>query len=134
MSERFAGAIGLASMTVKHADTAIALGSGDVAVLGTPRLVGLAEAATIAAIADRLDQQETTVGVLVHIEHLGASPVGSLVQASAEVNRVDGSKISFEIKVHDGDRLVARGEITRALVDRLQFTARVAALGANSRP
>ena len=133
MSERFAGAIGLASITVKHADTAIALGSGDVAVLGTPRLVGLAEAATIAAIADRLDQQETTVGVAVQIEHLGASSVGSLVQASAEVNRVEGLKISFEIQVHDGDRLVARGEITRALVDRLQFTARVAALGANSR-
>ena len=52
MSDRFAGAIGLASMTVKHADTAIALGSGDVAVLGTPRLVGLAEEATIAAFAD----------------------------------------------------------------------------------
>ncbi len=133
MSDRFLGAIGLSSMTVKHADTAIALGSGDVAVLGTPRMVGLAEAATLAAMADRLDQQETTVGVDVHIEHLGASPVGSLVQASAVVSNVDGSRITFDIEAHDGDRLVARGVVIRMLVDRLQFTARVAALGANAR-
>ena len=53
MNKRFDGAVGLSTLTVRHADTAIALGSGDVTVLGTPRLIALAEAATVAALQDR---------------------------------------------------------------------------------
>jgi len=131
VNKRFDGAVGLSTLTVRHADTAIALGSGDVTVLGTPRLIALAEAATVAALQDRLDQQETSVGIAVSIEHLGASPLGSEVVASACVIDVSESKITFSVEVRDGDRIVGKGQIVRAVVDRVQFMARIAALTAS---
>ena len=66
-------------------DTAVALGSGDVPVLGTPRLLALAEAATVAAVARHLAPGETTVGTAVTLEHRRASPVGSGLVIEAEL-------------------------------------------------
>lgn len=66
-AERFAGALGISRMTVRHGDTAIALGSGDVPVLGTPQVLALAENATTTALAEHLEQSETTVGIRVEL-------------------------------------------------------------------
>jgi fluoroacetyl-CoA thioesterase len=107
--------------TVGPGDTAAALGSGDVAVLGTPRVVALAEAATIAAVAAAVGHHETTVGSRVELEHLAPSPVGAVVRAEAVLEDVAGRRLSFEIRVTDGDRLVARGTVVRVLVDRARF-------------
>ena len=113
--ERFIGAIGLSRMTVRHGDTAIALGSGDVPVLGTPAVIALAENATIAALAEFLEQSETTASV------------GDEVVATAKVSSVEGKRIIFDVECHSGTRLVAQGTITRVLVDRVSFIARAAA-------
>lgn len=120
------GAVGFASLTVRAADTAVVLGSGDVPVLGTPRVVALAEAACVAALMDRLSPEQTTVGTRVEMDHLGASEVGANVRASASVVSSSGTKLIFEIEVHDGSRLVAQGSITRAVVDRVSFLAKAA--------
>ena len=66
--------------TVTPADTAEALGSGDVPVLGTPRLLAWMEAATVAAMAGRLPAERTSVGVEVTMAHLRASAVGAEVE------------------------------------------------------
>src|SRR5664280_1643865 len=71
------------SYRVTAADTAAQLGSGDVAVLGTPRVLALMERATVQAVARSLEPGETTVGVSAHLEHLAASPVGAAVDAEA---------------------------------------------------
>ncbi|HKC27022.1 MAG TPA: hotdog domain-containing protein [Jatrophihabitans sp.] len=71
-------------------DTATALGSGDVPVLATPRLLAWAEAATIAALAGRIDDGATSVGTHVVMAHLAASPVGAAVTVTAEVVAVSG--------------------------------------------
>ena len=63
-------------LTVTDADTAQALGSGDVPVLATPRVLALAEAATVAALAARLDTGQTTVGTRVELDHVAATAVG----------------------------------------------------------
>lgn len=107
--------------TVTEADTAIALGSGDVAVLGTPRLIALCEAATVAALAGTIDPASTTVGVDVHMEHLAASPVGAAVRAVAVVEESTGRSIAFAVEAFEGDRLIGRGRIVRAVVDRVRF-------------
>jgi len=127
MFNQLIGAVGFASLTVRAADTAVALGSGDVPVLGTPRIVGLAEAACVAALLDRLDPEQTSVGTRIEIEHLGASEVGADVRAAANLSNTEGSKLTFEIEVHEGARLIARGLITRAVVDRVRFMAKAAA-------
>lgn len=107
-------------------DTASAVGSGDVPMLATPRLLALAEAACIAALGDAgLPAGSTSVGTRVELEHLLAVPVGEAVRVAARLDHVDGRLLRFEVvATDDGDRLVARSVITRVLVDRERFLAR----------
>jgi fluoroacetyl-CoA thioesterase len=110
---------------VGEGDTAVALGSGDVPVLGTPRLVALAEAATVAALRGRLDEGRTSVGTRVELDHLAASPVGATVRVRAELTGSDGRTLRFAVTAHDGaGTLVGRGTVTRAVVDRARFVGR----------
>jgi fluoroacetyl-CoA thioesterase len=108
---------------VGEADTAAALGSGDVPVLGTPRLLALAEAATVAALAGRLPPGDTTVGISVTVRHRRASPVGSAVVVEAELTTVDGSRLTFTFTAHDEvpGQLIGTGTIERAVVPRETF-------------
>lgn len=117
------GCSGTASLTVGEGDTADALGSGDLAVLGTPALVALCEAATVRAVAEHLSAQQTTVGVRIDLEHLVASAPGALVEARATLVAVDGRRLRFEVDAREGDRLIGRGEVHRVVVDRERFLA-----------
>ena len=115
------GATGSANLVVGEADTAIALGSGDVPVLATPRLIALLEEAAVAALADALEDSATSVGTHVAIDHLAASFIGAPVRATAEVIEVDRRSVSFRLAAHEGDRVVAAGNHTRVIVDRSRF-------------
>ncbi|MEN8040146.1 MAG: thioesterase family protein [Actinomycetota bacterium] len=110
-------------LLVEDPDTAIALGSGDVAVLGTPRIVALCEEAAVAALAGHVPEGSTSVGTNVNLAHLAPTPVGGSVVARAIVTSADGRRVDFDIEVHDGDTLAARGTHTRAIVDRSRFGA-----------
>lgn len=119
-----AGLTAQVELTVTDADTAQALGSGDVPVLGTPRALALAEAATVAATAPKLPAGTTTVGTRVELEHSAASPVGAAVAATATLAKVDGRRLLFEVRLTSGGRTVAEGRVERRLVDRQEFVAR----------
>lgn len=108
-------------------DTALAVGSGDLRVLATPRLLALCEAACVAALVQAdLDPASTTVGTRADVEHLLASPVGETVSAAARLDHLDGRLLRFEVVVtDDADRLVARAVLTRVLVDRERFLDRL---------
>ncbi|GGO85641.1 thioesterase family protein [Wenjunlia tyrosinilytica] len=114
-------------ITVTEDDTAVALGSGDVAVLATPRLLAVMEAATVEAVRGALDASRTTVGTRVQVEHLQATAVGRTVAVTAELTSVDGRLMRFAVVAQDHEtrRLVATGEITRVAVDRRRFLARL---------
>jgi fluoroacetyl-CoA thioesterase len=107
--------------TVTGADTAAAVGSGEVPVLATPRVLALAERATVAAVAGALDAGATTVGIRVELDHLAPSPVGADLEVRAVLERVTGRRLEFAVRLHDGDRRVARGRITRVVVDTAAF-------------
>jgi fluoroacetyl-CoA thioesterase len=113
--------------TVTEDDTALAVGSGSLAVLGTPRLLAWSEAATCAEIESALGDGETSVGTRVQLEHLAASPVGAEVEVSAETAYVDGRLHRFTVAArHTADgKVVASGEVTRVVVDAERFTARI---------
>ncbi|BCJ61391.1 thioesterase [Micromonospora endophytica] len=111
-------------MTVTDADTAQAVGSGDVPVLGTPRVLALAEAATVAATARQLPAGSTTVGTRVELRHLAPTPVGRTVTAQARLTSVDRRRLVFTVTVTEGDQEVAAGEVERVLVDRHRFVER----------
>ncbi|MEU4577043.1 thioesterase family protein [Nonomuraea sp. ATR24] len=110
---------------VERSDTAEKIGSGDVPVLATPRLLALAEQATLQAAAPHLKPGETSVGTRVELEHLAASPVGAHVSIGVELTEVDGRRLVFGFQASDKHALVARGVIERVVVDRERFLARV---------
>jgi fluoroacetyl-CoA thioesterase len=111
-------------LTVTEADTAQSLGSGDVPVLGTPRLLALAEAATVAATARQLPGGVTTVGTRAEVEHRAPTPVGRRVTALATLAKVDGRKLLFEVTVRDGEDLVAEVRVERMMLDRQRFISK----------
>jgi fluoroacetyl-CoA thioesterase len=115
------GATGDISFVVDEFTTAVALGSGDIPVLGTPKVVALCEEAAVAAIAESLDAGATSVGTRVSLEHLAPTAVGGSVVASASLVAVDRRRLEFEVSVSEGDRVVAGGTHTRFIVDRDRF-------------
>ncbi len=112
-----------AGIIVEGEDTAIALGSGDVPVLGTPRVIALMEQAAVAALAGSLDESLTSVGTRIAIDHVAPSLVGASVEAVAEVVSVDGRSVAFRVVAREGERLVAEGEHSRVVVNRERFLA-----------
>ena len=112
-------------LTVTDADTAQALGSGDVPVLGTPRAVALAEAATVAATTRSLGPGQTTVGVRVELDHKAATPIGRRVVAEARLTKVEGRNLVFDVVVRDGQTVAAEGRVWRVLLDRQRFLEKV---------
>jgi fluoroacetyl-CoA thioesterase len=113
---------------VGEADTAESLGSGDLPVLGTPRLLALAEAACVAAVAPHLAPGQTTVGSAVSLEHKRPSPLGSSVEVQAELTDIDGRTLFFMFVAYgpgSGDEaVVGAGTAQRVLVDRERFLRR----------
>lgn len=110
-------------------DTAAALGSGDLEVLGTPRVVALLEESSVQAIASALDDAQTSVGVSVNLDHVRASVVGAHITAQAKVARVAEREVTFEVAAYeatesDEPQLIAEGTVVRVIVDAERFLAR----------
>jgi len=109
---------------VSEADTAAAVGSGSLPVLGTPVLLAWCEATTCAAL--ELPDGSTSVGTRVALEHLAASKVGATVEVSATVAYVDGRLFRFEVEAREpSGRLLGSGEVTRVVVDAERFLGRL---------
>lgn len=117
------------TLVVGEEHTALALGSGDVAVLGTPALLALAEGACVDAIAEDLPDGETSVGTYAEIEHLKASPVGTSVTAQATLMGHHGRRLEFSVQVEQDGEVVARVRHRRVLVDRARFVEKAGAAG-----
>lgn len=117
---------------VTEQDTAVALDSGDVPVLATPRLVGWMETATVESAAPYLRADETSVGAAVRIEHRRATLVGGTVEVTASVPPgTAGPWLMFRVRAVDGSgQVVATGEIDRKIVNRLEFLTTVRDLAA----
>ena len=112
---------GDAKLVVSPADTARALGSGSVDVLGTPRVVALLEEATCNAIEGRLDPSTTSVGMRIRMDHLQPTPVGAEVVAEAILEKIEGRRLTFAVSASDAGGLVAAGKVTRVIVDVERF-------------
>ena len=108
-------------MEVTVADTALAMGSGSVEVLATPRIVALLEQATCAALAGHLPEGCTTVGMRVQVDHLQPTPVGGTVDAEALLEKIEGRRLTFMVSASDTKGVVAAGRVTRVLVEVDRF-------------
>lgn len=111
---------------VTEADTAAAQGSGDLAVLATPRLVAGMEQAALLAVAEQLPEGATTVGTAISIEHLRATPLAATWTATATLTKADGRALHFALEATDAQGLIGRGTHTRFVVDRQRFMSKLA--------
>jgi fluoroacetyl-CoA thioesterase len=115
---------------VSHDDTASALGSGSLPVLATPRLLAWCEATTCAVVDPHLEENRTSVGTRVRLEHVAASGVGAEIEVTASLSYVDGRLLRFDVSAREvtagsEERVVGHGEVTRAVVDRERFLSRL---------
>lgn len=121
------GARGVATVNVNAENTALALGSGDVPVFGTPALVALMERAAGQALTGSLAPGETTVGTWLEIAHLAATPVGVAVRAEAELVAVEGRKLTFTVVAFDDRQKIGEGRHQRMRVARDRFLGKLGA-------
>lgn len=137
-----AGERATVQILVTEADTAIAVGSGDVPVLATPRLLALAEAACVAAIAPHLPEGMTSVGTAVSLEHRRACPVGAEVTVEAELTELDGRRLVCRFIARQTGQprpapsaaggeepVIGAGTVERVVVDRVKFLSRLSTPG-----
>ncbi len=117
---------GVIRAVVTDDDTAVALASGGLPVLGTPRLLAWCEAATCQAVEAGLPPGSSSVGTSVRLEHLAASGVGEQVTVVALVASVEGRHLRFEVEATDAvGTVVGRGTVERVVVDDERFLARL---------
>jgi len=106
---------------VRESDTSSAMGTSDVPVLSTPRIILLAEQATGEALAGRLEPGMSAVEHRVEISHVAPTPVGAAVRAEAVLESIDGRRLVFRVTISDQRGLVAAGRFTRVIVSRERF-------------
>lgn len=114
-----------ASMVVGNNDTALAAGSGSLLVLATPRMIALMEEAAMKCVADSLSASDTTVGTLMNVSHVKASPMGADIRAVAELTAVDGRKLSFSVKAYQDETLIGEGTHERFVVNIERFMSKL---------
>lgn len=119
------GLTGTSEMVVKQEDLVSQLGDVGVAVLSTPRLIQLLEAAAVAAIRDFIPLDQVTLGTEVRMKHLSATPLGMKVTANALLKNVEKKRLFFLVDAYDEKEKVAEGEHERVLVSRERFLQKV---------
>jgi fluoroacetyl-CoA thioesterase len=95
------------------------------AVFATPVMIMVMENAALNAIKDYLDPGESAVGTEVNVRHLAATPAGRVVTGEAEVTKVDGRRIEFQVRATEGDKEIGAGSHARAVIDMAKFARRL---------
>ncbi len=123
--ELYIGMTGEATTTVVHENTAAAVGAGGVEVFGTPMMIALMENASWNAVVDALDAGYVTVGTLVNVSHLGATPLGQQVRARAELIEINSRRLLFKVEAYDERQKIGEGQHERAVVHLERFLQRL---------
>ena len=121
------GLKGSATLVVGEEHTAPRIGSGRVHVLATPVMINLFEAAALDAIERLLPPGHQSLGTVLNVRHIAATPVGMRVTASAEVVGVEGRAVRFRVEAHDERELIGDGTHERVVVNVERFDQRVQA-------
>ena len=98
----------------------------DMRVYSTPSMVDDVEYACFRLLEEHLDEGESSVGIQVSMDHVGATPMGQDVRVFVEIEKIDGLKVSFRSEVRDAIETVGRGAHTRFVIDTARHAARLA--------
>jgi predicted thioesterase len=119
------GLIGTAEIVVGPEHTAPFVGSGRIAVLATPVMINVIEAAALAAIEHLLPAGHQSLGIHLDVSHTAATPIGLRVTATAEVIGVEGSTVKFRVEARDEIEAIGGGSHERVVVSVARFDERV---------
>ena len=110
------------TLKVEEEHLACSMGSGSLMVLATPEVVALMENAA-SQLADKIinDDELTTVGTSISINHISPTPLGAEITATATLNKVDGRMYSFDVVAKDEKGEIANGSHTRVVVNAIKF-------------
>ena len=120
-----AGLKGEATLVVGDEHTAPRVGSGQIHVLATPVMINLFEAAALAAVESMLPEGYQSLGTVLNVRHIAATPVGMRVTAVAEVTAVEGRTVHFRLEARDERDLIGDGVHQRVVVNVAKFDQRV---------
>jgi len=124
MSNLVPGKIAVVTVTVDNSNTAKAVGSGSLDVFATPMMIALMERAACEVLSGVLDEEQTSVGTSISVNHIAASPHGAQITATATLVSVSGRKVEFELSANDEHKPIGNGKHTRMIVDEKRFMER----------
>ena len=119
-----AGIKGLAEVKASEINCARVMGSGALDVFATPAMVALLEEAAWKSVQPHLEEGQGTVGTLMNVQHLAATPLGMTVRAETELVSVEGRKLVFTVKAFDEAGLIGEGTHERFIVVNDKFMSR----------
>ncbi len=120
------GLTGHAELVVGEEHTAPRVGSGHVHVLATPVMINLFEAAALDAVDQHLPAGYQSLGTVLNVRHIAATPVGMKVRATAEIVKVEGRTVFLKVKAEDEKELIGDGLHERVVVNVEKFSLRIA--------
>lgn len=121
------GIIGQEELIVNETNTAEALGSGSLAVFATPAMIALMEKTARLSVAPFLEDGQSTVGTLVNVKHLSASPVGMKITCRTELKEIDRRRLVFHVECSDEAGIIGEGEHERFIIDEAKFMSKTEA-------
>ena len=121
------GITGRQTITVTEDKTAAVMGSGELAVFATPAMIALMENTASKSVADALEPGQGTVGTLIDVKHVAATPVGMEVTCETKLVEVDRKRLIFEIKAYDAAGGIGEGVHERFIIDNEKFMAKAEA-------
>jgi fluoroacetyl-CoA thioesterase len=119
------GLTGSATLLVAEEHTAPRVGSGRVAVLATPVMINLIEAAALQCCEELLPAGMQSLGIHLDVRHFAATPVGMQVTATAKLLSVDKRTLTFRVSAHDEVEAIGDGTHQRVVVTVGRFDERV---------
>ncbi len=121
------GIKGFDELVVNESNTAEALGSGSLAVLATPSMIALMEKTARLSVDPFLEEGQSTVGTLVNVKHLSATPVGMKVTCNTELVEIDRRRLVFHVECSDEKGLIGEGDHERFVIDAEKFMSKASA-------
>ncbi len=121
------GIKGFGELVVNESNTAEALGSGSLAVLATPSMIALMEKTARLSVDPFLEEGQSTVGTLVNVKHLSATPVGMKVTCNTELVEIDRRRLVFHVECSDEKGLIGEGDHERFVIDAEKFMSKASA-------
>lgn len=118
---------GRQTITVTEDKTAAVMGSGELAVFATPAMIALMENTASKSVADALEPGQGTVGTLIDVKHVAATPVGMEVTCETKLVEVDRKRLVFEVKAYDAAGVIGEGMHERFIIDNEKFMAKAEA-------